>query len=49
MTNDLIASFNNGPAIAADGLNGDRDVSAADPFDLPTTWESAWIDIGGEG
>jgi hypothetical protein len=36
-------------AICGDVAANDVDVPSGDPFDPPTTWESAWIDLGGEG
>jgi hypothetical protein len=47
--NDLVTPAGNLPPITADAGNGEWEVPAPDPFESLTTWESAWIDIGGEG
>jgi hypothetical protein len=45
-------STSNALTISPDSLPGDRyvsGISADDHADLTSSWENAWIDIGGEG
>ncbi len=48
-TGDYCASISNGLIISSDLLPGDNEDLTRDHADPISSWESAWIDLGGEG
>jgi hypothetical protein len=48
-TGDYTTSIGGAPALAIDAVSWERELAPGDHADMLANWESAWIDIGGEG